>query len=583
MSFNQIEQQLEKLTAVPPFGTTEYARWLEMADVLEFFARTRHGLVPAYISANGFYLYAVLVREEKLVGDYVQDGLEWSLLPTSGWGYGTVSEDGSHKKHIFPPFDHTSSQFINSGEPLFFVRSFEGYRENRSYTEFSQPIAHILEGHWVPERYAHCRINELGDFEDLAVMRRTALGIICAIDLTALERYMFLTDTVLIRVFDVTRCHDWGTFDGREQGRSTSTYRDQSNELYARRTIAAGPQGNEAAWLRGFQIIRRAQDDDSLMQELWGTRPKPKQYETFVAYDWKHRRVRESSCAPEQLASYFVESDLPFQTTPAFFRAEVLLKYKNDPDKYEIDQRIITCRGAWSLRYDINEEGQIHAYLCDLGDLPYQEQVYWKSFNESPRASISKRSFKTDFLAQWDTEYNPLESLEQILSEFPSVNHRGKVRPIWKMKAKERSLARLAYVVTSSSKEWEDQILELAKVLVDGFDKTTVADLAKALRCYNVKLGSLKLLQRCVTKRQVAAETIYEIFDPLEELWKLRSSIVAHPGGAVPKQDLKQHYRQLLERCDHAMQLLAELIENHVLDIRQTRNVSKKKATIESK
>jgi hypothetical protein len=579
LSFNQIEQQLGKLTTVPTFGTPEYAKWLGMADALEFLVRTRQGLAPAYISANGFYLYSILVREEKLVGDYVEDALEWNFPVPSGWGYGTVSEDGKHKKHIFPPLDHTSSQVINGGEPLFFLRSFEGYRENKSYTEFNQPIAHILEAHWVPERYAHCRINELGDFDDLAVMKRTALGIICAIDLTALERYMFLTDTVLMRVFDVTRCHDWGTFDGREQGRGTSAYRDQSNEIYARRTIAAGPHGNEAAWLRGFQIIRRTEDNDILMQELWGVRRKPKQYETFIAYDWKHKQVRECSCAPEQLASYFVESDLPFETTPAFFRAEVLLKYKNDPDKYDFDQRMISCRGAWSLRYDINEEGQVHAFLCDLGDLPHQEQLYWKSFNENPKSGISKRSFKSDFLAEWDTEYDPLQSLEQILSEFPLVNHRGKSRAIWKIKAKEKSLARLAYVVTNSTKEWEDQILELAKILVDGFDKSAISDLAKTMRCFNVKLGSLKLLQRCVTKRKVAEETIHEIFDPLEELWKLRSSIVAHPGSAVPKQDLKQHYRELLERCDRSLRLLSELIESHVLDIRQTRSATKKITT----
>jgi hypothetical protein len=45
---------------------------------------------------------------------------------------------------------------------------------------------------------------------------------------------------------------------------------------------------------------------------------------------------------------------------------------------------MIDCRGGWSLRdFDTNEAGQVHAYICDLRNLPYQEQLYWKSFNES--------------------------------------------------------------------------------------------------------------------------------------------------------------------------------------------------------
>jgi hypothetical protein len=38
-------------------------------------------------------------------------------------------------------------------------------------------------------------------------------------------------------------------------------------------------------------------------------------------------RVRMST-APDATANYFTESDLPFETTPAFFRPEVLLRTK---------------------------------------------------------------------------------------------------------------------------------------------------------------------------------------------------------------------------------------------------------------
>jgi hypothetical protein len=46
----------------------------------------------------------------------------------------------------------------------------------------------------------------------------------------------------------------------------------------------------------------------------------------------------------------------------------------------------VSCRSAWHLPgYDVNEAGQIHAYICDLRQLPYSEQLYWQSFNVEPK------------------------------------------------------------------------------------------------------------------------------------------------------------------------------------------------------
>lgn len=51
-----------------------------------------------------------------------------------------------------------------------------------------------------------------------------------------------------------------------------------------------------------------------------------------------------------------------------------------------LEERSITCRNAWDLpTFDINEAGQVHTYICYLAKLPYEDQLYWKSFNEWPR------------------------------------------------------------------------------------------------------------------------------------------------------------------------------------------------------
>jgi len=67
-----------------------------------------------------------------------------------------------------------------------------------------------------------------------------------------------------------------------------------------------------------------------------------------------------------------------------------LHRFKADPEKYSLDDRSITCRNAWYLKsYDINEAGQVHAYIGDLARLPIEEQRYWQSFNEWSNGSIS--------------------------------------------------------------------------------------------------------------------------------------------------------------------------------------------------
>lgn len=76
----------------------------------------------------------------------------------------------------------------------------------------------------------------------------------------------------------------------------------------------------------------------------------------------------------------------------------MLLKYKADRDKYTVGERYVSCRATWHLRgIDVNEAGQVHAYICDLRSLPYSEQLHWLSYNEPPKTSISSRAITNDF------------------------------------------------------------------------------------------------------------------------------------------------------------------------------------------
>jgi hypothetical protein len=94
--------------------------------------------------------------------------------------------------------------------------------------------------------------------------------------------------------------------------------------------------------------------------------------------------------------------------SPVFFGAEVLHRYKADPQKYELREHSIDCRGAWGLEtYDINDVGQVHTYLRYLAYLPYKEQVYGSHSTSGPRgrfpsaASAFRRALSASGVWRW--------------------------------------------------------------------------------------------------------------------------------------------------------------------------------------
>src|SRR5699024_5751850 len=108
---------------------------------------------------------------------------------------------------------------------------------------------------------------------------------------------------------------------------------------------------------------------------------------------------------------------------PAFFRAEVLHRFKADPEKYSLEVRSISCRNTWNLKtFDINEAGQVHTYIGYLADLPYEEQLYWQAFNEWPKGSISERAFQTDIIGDFYLKHEPLGALKQTISKLDAAS-----------------------------------------------------------------------------------------------------------------------------------------------------------------
>jgi hypothetical protein len=212
--------------------------------------------------------------------------------------------------------------------------------------------------------------------------------------------------------------------------------------------------------VRGCQIIHTPLTKADLLDRFNGKGTPPRAYESFIAHDFKNGLVREISTAPGATANYFTNSDLPFETSPAFFRPEVLSKYKADSEKYSLEGGSISCRGTWHLEtFDLNDAGQVHTYIVYLRNLPHEEQLHWKAYNEPPKAPLSKRAIKTDFEGDWDIEYDSLPSLKQRLTD---IQERGE--PWWTLRSEDLP-ARVQYPATTSPDEWANELMNLEQLL----------------------------------------------------------------------------------------------------------------------
>ena len=267
------------------------------------------------------------------------------------------------------------------------------------------------------------------------------------------------------------------------------------------------------------------------------------------------------SCDPAAMASYFdKDSPLPFQTSPVFFNPAVLDRYKADPEKYSLEHRSISCRNSWDLKtYDVNEAGQVHTYIKYLGDLPHSEQIYWRAFNEKPKAWISKRAYTTDFEGSFDEEPDSLRDLQRLLTE---IHGDGDIK--WFTVREPDLIDQLHYPLTSSVKTWNDTLTLLAKLVNEGFELKYFQSRAKELGATGEpKWGSILWAREWLRVSGIDDEVISRTVEPFRELQRLRSSLGGpHSGGSEANAIRATLLRQHGSPRDHIFHLAGQLTES---------------------
>jgi hypothetical protein len=521
----KILEKIAKLDQAPD-DQAAFSSWIEATEHLDFLKDNgRQDEVIVYAAGPYTFIHSMIVPNSLLSPPDEHDLLSWSCNPyTSIASY--ISGGGRKGMWIERGPNCVGSRTLAGGASLIFGRDFEGWSgPNRTYFEVNQEYTHLSGIHWRSEQRAYCNFDDKGDIAHLVSvsLARGGEGVtLVSFSWRELEIYLAAADSSLVRMYNFTllrRQSFSGWPDGPERIVSNGA------DFFYRKKVVSG----FAAYTRGIQILGcRGNPLQIIEREANKWRGKEqRQHVEFLAYDWRNTRVTKISTDPSATTNYFEakDNDLPFELSPAFFKPEVLLKYKADRDKYTIEEREITCRTAWHLRgFDVNKAGQVHAYICYLRNLPYSEQLHWLSFNEEPKESISERAHINDFKGEWTKTAKPLQKVISILRRWQE-----KEVPWWKIR--DPSLIERVSVPYSASKdEWAESFMALSKLLNEGFEVKNIRNKLTALGvAFEQNDGSIVLLEKlCACVYSTGKGDL----PGLRAVQRIRSKVKGHSGSS---------------------------------------------------
>lgn len=564
---DRVREQIADLSRIPA-DVEGKAAWLTAAERGVAFLRemAMSDATVLYASCDHVFVRGMLANASKLAPPDAADLQGAYVNATSGWAIEHVSGGGQAPQVYLSSPLSGAGRTLSDGEQLVFLRQMEG-GGRPAYLELNQRLVQALRVHFIDELSAYCRVNDSGDFEALIWLVDLGLspggwgpGRAVVIDSSALGEYMTVTDTALVVRFDFTRFEPnsfggWGHID-----RSVHASPDLGYET--------GISGGQGSFANGWMVARPALTKADLIrreQARWDRGARD--YASFVIHDWRNGRVVECSTRPGASTNYFDRTEgLPFEVSPAFFRPDVLARYKADTDKFKIVHNSIRCRNAWELRsFGVNSKGQVYAYLIDLSHLPYDEQMYWKTFNEEPRAPISKRSVRTDFEGNFDTEYDPLSSIRTRVRELNDS------APPWWTRREDALMDTVHYPLAGNATEWADEVLRLDQAIIEGFRKRGFQDRLRARnKSFDPQWGSLKLIEEDLTSSGWLPEDAKDVVASLRELHELRNVLKAHSsdqGKRKAERDAiktfgsyRAHYEDLARRCDESVNSIVEFL-----------------------
>lgn len=432
-------------------------------------------------------------------------------------------------------------------EPLVIYREFYGMREN--YLEISEEFRLFHRLFYDQKQNQYIKIQDSGSEYPVIIVKPKQIEI----RLQEIQQFLAIKEMHLAVLFDARENSPHSLRDlGLQEGEGQNHRDELSAYMLGYGDLHGLADGRGFSRLLGKRLFRPFPKEKS---GLWGfTSQETKKTVDFIVDADEYGDEVTNSSNPDDLSNYFgANPGEPHYLTPVHFKKEVLNKYYQQPNKYSVEDGYLRCGSLWGMQMDNHHSDRVVAWLGDLGrDLPYEEQLHWRSFNVPPSGKVSKTFYKRQILAEFADSDQPEHVFKHQYRELSETSKKELGWPFLLPLGKDDShfFEAVRIPATDEQKDFDELILGLTKIIVDSLNEKELNRFITASEIGEIK-GSIARLEKVLSAKGITG--YQENIKFLRDLQSLRSSGTAHRKGT--------NYRKIAEELGIDSQSLRVVFE----------------------
>jgi hypothetical protein len=227
------------------------------------------------------------------------------------------------------------------------------------------------------------------------------------------------------------------------------------------------------------------------------------------------------------------------------------------------------------MTLDNHHDDQVCVWLGDLGrDLPYEEQLHWRSHNIAPSGGMSETFLRRQIDAEFADSDRPEHVFQMRYRDLATACEEilgwRLLLPLAHEDKHHFQCVRIP--ATDEQRDFDDLVLGLTKILIDSLNEKALNDLVPAATKEGLK-GSISRLEAALTARGVG--DCEEQIKFLRRLQDLRSSGSAHRKGSnyrkiavdfgVDSQNLRSVFGGILRKALELLDFLTTVVRSRQL------------------
>ena len=430
----------------------------------------------------------------------------WDIHYSSGFPGFIIDSSGTHYER------NVDSDY--GIENIVFYRDFYGVK--KEYFEVSEEFRFLFNLFKDAQNRTYTSIKGNGETEDVIRVDDD----IVFIRLDYLHRYAAAKQKCILLFFDIRMRYPEGiehygfqTFNSEEQD-DNLFFRIWGDELYPDKEAYSVLMGKKVLFPRSIETCG-----------LWPYESE-REYEDYIIGLEEDGTQKVFTSDPKQLSSGSARAlGAPEYLTPVYFSKDVLQKYYDNPELYDVDDGYLRCKNLWGIRIDNDHDNYVVVMLGDLGrDLPAEEQSYWKHFNIVSEEGLSESMFLRSFggfFANAKTADLVFKQKYRLLQTYWADTY-GWNLLLYPDSRDDYLLKSIRIPLTDTQMEFDQLVMAIEKLLVDSIN-------VEALGVETEKDGSINKLEAWFVEQGIDGYEPHIKF--LRDLRALRSSGSGHRKG----------------------------------------------------